>query len=432
MAAVPPLVRTHSMASSVMWKSIPQEHHTRRSTSLIVVRSLFMSLSSNADQVGDSSPASGAWFEHHPAAFRRFHELCPTRPFVLESGGSLPDARIAYETYGELNADASNAVLVHHALTGDSHAHGPAAAGQVTDGWWNDFVGPGRPIDSNKFFVVCANVLGSCQGSTGPASLNPATGERYGMSFPAVTIRDTVRSQASLATSLGIVRWHSVVGGSMGGMQSIEWAITYPERVGSLLFVASTAAASPQQIAWSRVGRQAILDDANFNGGTYYDAEPGKGPHRGLINARMIGMIHYRSDLEFDRRFARNSNDTNELRLDHEYDIETYLAYQGRKFVRRFDANSYIVLNKMMDMHDVGRGRGGVTNALQRITAPTLAMSVSSDFLYPRPQQVQLVEALRGRVPVDLVDVISDNGHDGFLTEPDQVGPPMRAFLEDR
>jgi homoserine O-acetyltransferase/O-succinyltransferase len=376
------------------------------------------------------SPVTGAWLDGQHPAFRQFLDISPERPFVLEGGGSLAQARVAYETFGTLLPDASNAVLVHHALTGDAHAHGPTAPGQVTDGWWNDFVGPGRPIDTNQFFVVCVNVLGGCQGSTGPASIDPATGTPYAGRFPAVTIRDVVRSQAVVARHLGVHRWHAVVGGSMGAMQSLEWAITYPDRVGSLVFVASTAAASPQQIAWSRVGRQAILDDANFNGGDYYSAAPGQGPHRGLINARMIGMIHYRSDVEFDRRFARNTSDTNELRIGHEYEIESYLSYQGHKFVRRFDANSYVVLNKMMDMHDVGRGRGGIDRALARLQAPTLALSVSTDFLYPRPQQMYIVDALRGRVPVEHVDVESDNGHDGFLTEPDQVGPPMREFIE--
>lgn len=389
----------------------------------------------NDDAAAWPLPASGAWHPGLGAAERQFFELSPDRPFTLEGGGVLHQPVLAYETWGALDADASNAVLVCHALTGDAHAHGAAhPPAQVTEGWWNDFIGPGRPLDTNRYFIVCANVLGGCQGSTGPSSLNPATGERYGPDFPVVTNRDVVRSQWALGRHLGVNRWLSVVGGSMGGMAVLEWGVTYPQRVGSLVVIAASAEASAQQIAWSKVGRQAIYDDPNFRGGRYYDAADGDGPHRGLANARRIAMIHYRSGDEFDRRFARHSEDqVLPLRLEQRFDVESYLDYQGAKFVPRFDANTYLVLNKMMDLHDVGRGRGGIDAALARIVAPTMVMSVRTDFLYPRPQQLRIVEALRSRdrMRVEHVDIDSDNGHDGFLTEPDQTGPPMGEFIDD-
>ncbi len=366
-----------------------------------------------------------------PVAERQFFDLSPDRPFALEGGGMLSGAEVCYETWGSLDGAASNAVLVCHALTGDAHAYGDALAGQVTPGWWNDIVGPGRPIDTDRYFVVCANVLGGCQGTTGPASIDPSTGRSYGSRFPVVTIRDVVRSQRALAAHLGIDRWLAVVGGSMGGMQALEWAVSYPDRLGGLVVIASAAAASAQQIAWSRTGRQAIIDDPGFAGGDYYDREPGHGPHRGLANARRIAMIHYRSDEEFQRRFGRASNESGDpFRLDHRFDVESYLDYQADKMVRRFDANSYLLLNKMMDLHDVGRGRGGVERALERVRVPSLVMSVSTDFLYPRHQQMEIVDALSGRVAIEHVDITSDNGHDGFLTEPDQTGFPTGEFLD--
>jgi len=387
--------------------------------------------SNQKSRAANPPPASGAWFEDMDPGDRQFFDLSPDRPFVLEGGGELLKPQVAYQTWGNLDAAGSNAVLVCHALTGDSHAHGEAGPGHATPGWWNDFIGPGRALDTDRFFVVCANVLGGCQGSTGPASINPANDQRWGGDFPVVTIRDVVRSQRALAQHLGIHRWMAVVGGSMGGMQALEWATSYPNRCGALVIIASTAAASAQQIAWSQVGRQAILDDPAYQAGHYYDSEPGNGPHLGLANARRIAMIHYRSDEEFDRRFDRHSNDPVEpFRLEHRFDVESYLDYQAEKIQWRFDANSYLILNKMMDLHDVGRGRGGVEQALKRVTCPSLLMSVRTDFLYPRHQQIRVVDGLKGRVPVEHIDIDSDNGHDGFLTEPEQTGVPMGEFIE--
>ena len=374
-------------------------------------------------------PVTGGWFDDGPVADRQFFELCPDRGFALECGVTLRGARLAYETYGELDATASNAVLVHHALTGDMHpASHPGRRSEP--GWWEKVVGPGLTIDTDRYFVVCVNVLGGCQGSTGPMSIDPSTGTWYGPTFPQVSIRDQVRAQAQLADHLGIERWLACVGGSMGGMQSLEWAVTYPERVRSVVAIASTAAATPQQIGWSYAGRVAVMADTGYRDGWYYDAEPGEGPHAGLAAARVVAMIHYRSEGEFNRRFARNSRG-DAAREGAAFDIERYLAYQGDKFVRRFDANSYLVLNRMMDLHDLGRGRGGVMAAMSRVRCPLLTASVTSDFLYPEYQQLELVDRFEAAGQwAQHVLIDADTGHDGFLTHGEQVEPHIHAFLD--
>lgn len=377
-------------------------------------------------------PVTGAWRPGDEPGSRRFLHIPSTRPFALEGGGVLRGVDVAYETWGELAPDASNAVLVCHALTGDSHVAGPSGHGHPTEGWWDDLVGPGRAIDTDRWFVVCANVIGGCQGSTGPASLDPETGRPYGSRFPVVTIRDVVRSQAALADHLGIARWASVVGGSMGGMQALEWAVMYPDRLRSVAALATTAAAGAQQIAWSHVGRLAIAGDPNWRDGDYYDAPDGEGPHRGLALARAIAQIHYRTEPVFEERFARRTVEpVDRLSLWDRFQVESYLDYQGEKLVRRFDANSYLVLNKAMDLHDLGRGRGDVGHALDRVAAPVLTLSIDSDSLYPPYQQEQLRDGLaaRGRL-FDHVVISSPHGHDGFLLEPAQVGPPLAHLLD--
>ncbi len=379
-------------------------------------------------------PASGAWTPGDPPAWREFVRVCESRCFALEGGGVLDQIDVAYETWGTLDATASNAILVCHALTGDAHAAGPSGAGQQSEGWWNDLVGPGRAIDTDKYFVVCANVLGGCQGTTGPASINPSTGEPYGATFPVVSIRDIVRTQAMLADHLGIDRWFSVVGGSMGGMQVLEWAVMFPERVASMVAVATTAAASPMQIGWSEVGRLAIVNDAKWNGGDYYDAPDGEGPTEGLMLARRIAQIHYRSDISLENRFGRSVVD----RLDSfsvwdRFQVESYLDYHGQKLARRFDANSYLVLNKAMDLHDVGRGRGGVDAALSRIDSPSLVVSIDSDILYtPRQQEALRDGLIAGGNEVSFEVLHSDHGHDGFLIEFADLGPMIESFLAEQ
>ncbi|NNE75315.1 MAG: homoserine O-acetyltransferase [Acidimicrobiales bacterium] len=376
-------------------------------------------------------PATGAWQPGDQRGDRQFFVFGGDRRFALEMGGSLPVLTIAYETWGELNTDASNAVLVCHALTGDSHAAGPMSSGHLTEGWWNDFVGPGRYVDTDRYFVVCANVLGGCQGSTGPASVNPDTGRRYGADFPVVTVRDVVRTQQRLADHLGIARWHTVVGGSMGGMQALEWSVMYPDRLRSMIVLASTAAASPQQIAHSAVGRLAIAADPRFRGGEYYDAKPGEGPGAGLMVARQIAQITYRTDETFARRFGRKTVDPLEnFGVWGRFEVESYLDHHGQKLVRRFDANSYIILNRLMDLHDVGRGRGGTRRALANVRVPALAVTISSDALYPPRQQRELVYDLRANgVQCEYEVVDSPEGHDGFLLEHDSIGPILADFL---
>ena len=385
-------------------------------------------------EIPEPIPATGAWRQDDPAAWRQFATVCEGRCFALEGGGRLGRITLAYETWGTLNVDASNAVLVCHALTGDAHAVGPSGAGQRAEGWWGDVIGPGRAIDTDQYFVVCANVLGGCQGTTGPSSPHPDDGRPYGSRFPVVSIRDIVRTQALLADRLGISRWLSVVGGSMGGMQALEWAVMFPDRVASMVNLASTAAASPLQIGWSQVGRLAVVQDPRWNGGDYYDAPAGEGPHEGLMLGRRIAQIHYRSDQSFENRFGRASVDRlDQFALWDRFQIESYLDYHGQKLARRFDANSYLVLNKAMDLHDVGRGRGGVAAALSRVTAPTLVASIDSDGLYTPRQQEELCELLvAGGTSVDYHVVHSDHGHDGFLIESDRLTPIISAFLAEQ
>jgi homoserine O-acetyltransferase len=296
-------------------------------------------------------------------------------------------------------------------------------------------IGPGLAIDTDRWFVVCANVLGGCQGSTGPASPHPDDGRPYGSRFPVVTVRDMVRVQARLADHLGIVRWHSVVGGSMGGMQVLEWAITFPHRVRSIVPVATCAHSTAQQIAWGAIGRRAIRIDPKWRGGDYYDAEPGDGPWQGLAAARMVAQVTFRSDNVFTDRFGRDLADGATLhdRLDlwQRFEVERYLDHHGDKLIRRFDTNSYLIIGKAMDLHDVGRARGGLQAALARISSPTLLMGISSDILYPTYQQRQIHELLvAAGTPSRYVEIDSPHGHDSFLIDLDQVGPPITEFLE--
>lgn len=379
-------------------------------------------------------PSSGAWTPDQPAGNRRFFTFAVDRPFSLECGERLSEVTLAYETWGELNDDASNAVLVCHAWTGDSHVTGPAGRGHPTPGWWEGVVGPGHAIDPSRHFVVCVNVLGGCQGSTGPASPHPIDGAPYALRFPVVTIRDMVRAQSLLADHLGIVRWHAVVGGSMGGMQALEWAIMFPRRVGALVAIATNAEASAQQIAWGAIGRRALLMDPNFAGGDYYDASPDGGPWRGLAIARQIAQVTFRSDTKFNEKFGRNLAVDNVLEdgidLFSRFDVEGYLDYHGDKLVRRFDANSYLYIGKAMDLHDVGRGRGTLEEALARIECPVLTVSIDSDILYPAYQQEFIHTSLAGRDPrTEHVEISSAEGHDGFLIETVAVGSAIGAFL---
>ena len=379
-------------------------------------------------------PATGAWQPGQPAGRRSFLQLDADRPVALDCGETLRNVTIAYETWGTLNADASNAVLLCHAWTGDSHAAGSAEDGHPTPGWWEDVVGPGLAIDTERWFVVCSNVIGGCQGSTGPASAHPDDGRPYGSRFPVITIRDMVRAQLRLADTLGIARWHSVIGGSMGGMQALEWAIMYPHRVNSLVAIGTCAQSTAQQIAWGAIGRRAVRLDPRWRGGDYYDAPVGDGPWEGLAIARMVAQVTFRSDNVFTDRFGRDLADRNAqnsgLGLWDKFEVERYLDHHGDRLIRRFDANSYLLIGKAMDLHDVARGRGDLRHAMSRITAPTLAMGISSDILYPKYQQEQICNLVAAAgIPAEYAEIVSPHGHDAFLIEHDQVGDPIADFL---
>ena len=381
-------------------------------------------------------PVTGAWRPGDEPGNRRFFTFATDRRFALDSGAALSQVVVAHETWGRLDADASNAVLLCHAWTGDSHAVGPAGRGHVEPGWWDDMVGPGKPIDTNRYYVVCANVLGGCQGSTGPASPHPADGTPYGSRFPVVTIRDMVRVQARLTEHLGVTRWLSVIGGSMGGMQALEWAVMYPRRLRSVVPIATCMQATAQQIAWGAIGRRAIRLDPRWRDGDYYDAEPGDGPAEGLAIARMVAQVTFRSDNVFTARFGRELADTaavgDTLDLWQQFEVERYLSHHGSKIVRRFDANSYLSIGKAMDLHDVARGRGTLERAMARVTVPTLVVGIWSDMLYPSYQQedIQRMVAANG-VPSEYVEIDSPHGHDAFLINGDQMAEPLERFLAD-
>ena len=363
-----------------------------------------------------------AWRDGDPHGSRRFVRVGAVE---LERGGVLPEVRVAYETWGRLNPQGDNAILVEHALTGDSHVSGPAGPGHPTPGWWDGLIGPGRPLDTDRFFVVAANVLGGCQGTTGPASTAP-DGAAWGSRFPFVTVRDQVQTEALLADALGIDRWRLVLGGSMGGMRVLEWAVTHPERVQSALVLASTAYATAEQIAWCQAQLLAIRSDPHFRGGDYYEAP--QGPEAGLGIARRIAHVTYRSELELHSRFGRAAQGTEDpLGGRGRYAVESYLDHHAGKLSGRFDANSYVVLTEAMNSHDIGRGRGGVAPALARVTAELVVVAVDSDRLYPPRLSEEIVASAPG--PATLHTVRSEYGHDGFLIELDQVGAITREVL---
>jgi homoserine O-acetyltransferase/O-succinyltransferase len=390
------------------------------------VPSAFVSEASRRAIAG-APPATGAWREGDPVGHRRFARL---GPLALERADTLPSVTIAYETWGELAPDASNAVLVLHALTGDSHVLGDAGPGHPTAGWWPGVVGPGAAIDTDRWFVVAPNMLGGCQGSTGPASLAP-DGREWGARFPYLTIRDQVAAQQALADHLGIPSWVAVVGGSMGGMQALEWAVGAPDRVQRVAVLAAPPLAGADSIALDSVQAEAIRMDPAFSGGDYYDAPDGKGPHRGLALARRMALLNYRSPSELDDRFARSwQSGISPLGGGGVFAVESYLGFHGNKFTRRFDANSYLTLVAAMDSHDVGRDRGGVEAALGRATATALVLGVDTDRLYPVAGQRSIAAGLRGALDgPEPVVLASPYGHDAFLIETEAVGAQFARLL---
>lgn len=368
-------------------------------------------------------PATGAWQDGDPVGGRQFAEL---GPLALELGGALPGVRVAYEAFGTLNSSRSNAILVHHALTGDSHVAGPRGPGHPTAGWWNGLVGPGEALDTDRWYVLCPNVLGGCQGTTGPSSLAP-DGRPWGSRFPRITVADQVRVEQRLADYLGIARFALVVGGSMGGMRALEWCVSTPGRVGSAVLLATCAAATADQIATQSAQIAAITHDPRWRGGDYYEAEPDDGPTRGLGVARRFAHLTYRSEQELGERFGRQPQAGENPLQGGRFAIESYLDHQADKLARRFDANSYIVLTDAMSTFDVGRARGGIETALRRITAPVAVAGIDTDRLYPLHLQQSLAAGIPTSAPLTVIH--SRFGHDGFLIERDAVGGIMERAL---
>lgn len=352
------------------------------------------------------------------------------QPLALEGGGVLEEVRLCYESWGRLNETRSNAILICHALTGDAHAAGRYTATDRKPGWWDEAIGPGKAIDTDRYFVLCSNVLGGCQGSTGPSSINPATGEAWGADFPAVTVRDMVRAQARLLEQLGIERLHAVIGGSLGAMQALEWGATFPERVERVVAIGGAGRFHPQGIALNEVQRQAILHDPAYQGGRYYGTP---GPVHGLATARMLGMITYRSDPSMWAQFGREQRPGAPAVARPEevaFQVESYLHHQGQRLVERFDANSYLYLTRAMDLMDLGRGRESYEGAHALIRARVLAVGIASDLLFPpylQRETVELVRAAGG--DASYIEMSSIWGHDAFLVDWGEIAGRVRSFL---
>lgn len=372
-------------------------------------------------------PISGGWRDGDPVGERQFVSI---GAFQTEAGTELPHVRMSYESFGELNAARDNAVLVFHALTGDSHLVGQAGPGHSTDGWWSEIVGPGKALDTSKYFVIAPNVLGGCQGSTGPASLDP-NGHEWGGRFPYLTIRDQVHATAAFTDALGIERFHSVVGGSMGGMHALEWALIFPDRLERLAVIAAPPVTTADQIGLNLVQLEAIRSDPAYRGGNYYDAPDGVGPHHGLATARRLALLNYRSHTELDERFGRAwQSAVSPLGGGGRFAVESYLDFHGNKFTRRFDANSYLTLVQAMNSHDIGRGRGGVVEALSQLTLPTLVLGIPSDRLFTIAGQDQIARHAPGSLDGDTATRLdSPFGHDAFLIEHEMVSAQLRRLL---
>jgi homoserine O-acetyltransferase len=349
-------------------------------------------------------------------------------PMVLESGRTLGPVEIVYETYGEPNADRSNAILICHALSGNHHAAGYHDPHDPQTGWWDTMIGPGKAFDTHRYWMICANIIGGCKGSTGPVSIDPSTGKPYGLNFPIVTVGDMVEAQKRLIDHLGIARLYSIAGGSMGGFQVLEWALRYPQMVRSIMCIASAARLSAQAIAFNSVGRSAITRDPEWKEGCY----DGKGPEHGLATARMVGHITYLSEMLLDTKFGRRLQSANRLSYNFstEFAIESYLDHKGSAFTQRFDANSYLYITKAMDYFDIGRSYGPLKEAFAQVAARCLFVAYSSDWLFPTSQTKEMVRALLSNgKPVSFIEIDSPYGHDAFLVEVEKLSRIVRGFL---
>ena len=351
-------------------------------------------------------------------------------PIELDSGKILEEVTVAYETYGELNKEKSNAILICHALTGDAHAAG-WHVGAKKPGWWEIVIGPGKALDSEKYFIICSNVLGGCKGTTGPSSINPETGKEYGLDFPVITISDMVNVQKKLVESFGINQLYAIIGGSMGGMQVLEWMVSYPKMMKKAIPIATAAMSYPQQIAFNAVGRQSIFSDPNWNGGNYY--ESGEIPRNGLSIARMIAHITYLSDESMDIKFGRGLQDKDEISYDFtvDFQVESYLKYQGESFVKRFDANSYLYITKAVDLFDLSVN-DSLVDGFKDVEAKVEVISVDTDWLYPTEQSTEILTALNANdVEASFSEIKSNYGHDAFLLEKGQLNYIFANFLAD-
>ncbi len=355
----------------------------------------------------------------------------PPDEMSLDNGRTLGPVTLSYETYGTLNVDRSNAILIGTGLTADSHAAGYYSEKDQYPGWWDGLIGEGKAFDTNKYFVICSNVIGGCMGSTGPASIYPITGKPFGMLFPVITIRDMVRAQHYLIDHLGIKKLLCVTGGSMGGLQALEWARTYPDRVRSIIPVSCSAHLTAQGIAFNEIGRQSIMAEPNWNNGNYYDK---KSPTYGLALARMIGHITYLSEEKLQHRFGRKMVDSEIIKADgaDQFEIESYLHYKGNTFVERFDANSYLYLTRAIDLFDLAI-EGDLSKGVLNINTDCLFITMSSDWLFPPSETIQIVDILRQQQKnVDYVEIKTYHGHDGFLIETASMTEPIRKFLSGR
>ena len=371
-------------------------------------------------------PITGAWRDGDHPGNRRFAQI---GDLTLDTGEVLPRARIAYETWGTPNADFSNAVLIIHSLTADSHLVGPAGPGHATDGWWNTVVGDGLAVDTRKWFVVCPNTLGGCQGSTGPSTVT-SDGREWGSRFPYLTVRDQTRALTKLADELGVTRWAAVIGGSAAGMSALEYAVTQPDAVERLGLLATTAVTSADQISLNAIQMEAIRMDPLFNGGDFYDQD--EGPFRGLALARRMAMMSYRAPAEFNDRFDRAwQSEISPLGNGGRFAVESYLDFHGNKFTRRFDANSYISLVEAMNSHDISRDRGSVQDVLATVTAKALVVGIDSDRCFPLEQQIALAEHLPNHLGGrDAFVMSSPFGHDAFLIDDETTGSLLRQLLD--